>query len=425
VPRADEVFSDFRFDSMNDPKGALTGIRVLDMSRVLAGPWVGQLLADLGAEVIKVERPRVGDDTRGWGPPFLKDREGRETRESAYYLSANRGKKSITLDIARPQGQEIARELARHCDVLLENYKVGDLKRYGLAYEDVSAVNPRIVYCSITGFGQTGPYRDRAGYDFMIQGMGGVMSITGERDDLPGGGPQKVGVAIADLMTGMYSSVAILAALHERQSSGQGQYIDMALLDTQVAWLANQNTNYLIGGEAPKRMGNAHPNIVPYQTFPTKDGDLILAVGNDNQFAKFCEAAGIPEVAKDARFAGNMERLQNREACTAAIAAAMLKKTTAEWVAVLEPAGVPCGPINRLDDVYADPQVRHRGMKIEMQHPLAGVIPLVANPIKYSRTPIRYDAAPPLLGQHTDEVLAGLLGKSAAEIEALRSNNIV
>src|SRR5687768_12897738 len=409
---------------MTNP-GALTGIRVLDMSRVLAGPWVGQLLADLGAEVIKVERPGVGDDTRGWGPPFLKDRDGNETRESAYFLSANRGKKSVTLDISRPEGQEIVRELAAVCDVLLENYKVGDLKRYGLAYDDVSARNPKLVYCSITGFGQTGPYRDRAGYDFMIQGMGGVMSITGERDDLPGGGPQKVGVAIADLMTGMYSTVAILAALHEREKSGLGQYIDMALLDTQVAWLANQNTNYLIGGEVPKRMGNAHPNIMPYQTFHTKDGDLILAVGNDNQFLKFCDAAGIPEVAKDPRFIGHIARLENRDACTAAIAPAIKAKTTAEWIALLEPAGVPCGPINRLDDVYADPQVQHRGLKIEVRHPLAGAIPLVANPIKYSRTPIEYDAPPPLLGEHTEEVLSGLLGKSAAEIAALRANKIV
>ena len=410
---------------MSAHQGALTGIRVLDMSRVLAGPWVGQLLADLGAEVIKVERPGVGDDTRGWGPPFLKDREGKDTRESAYFLSANRGKKSITLDISKPEGQAIARELADVSDVLLENYKVGDLKRYGLSYEDLKDRNPKLVYCSITGFGQTGPYRDRAGYDFMIQGMGGVMSITGERDDLPGGGPQKVGVAIADLMTGMYSSVAILAALHERAKSGLGQYIDMALLDTQVAWLANQNTNYLIGGEVPKRMGNAHPNIVPYQTFHTKDGDLILAIGNDNQFAKFCEAAGIPEVAKDPRFIGNVPRLENRDACTAALAPAIKSRTTAEWVALLEPAGVPCGPINRLDDVYADPQVQHRGMKIEVEHPLAGAIPLVANPIKYSRTPIRYDAPPPLLGEHTDEILSRLLGKSAAEIDALRARKIV
>jgi crotonobetainyl-CoA:carnitine CoA-transferase CaiB-like acyl-CoA transferase len=398
---------------------------VLDMSRILAGPWTGQLLADLGAEVIKVERPGAGDDTRGWGPPFLKDRDGRETRESAYYLCANRGKRSITLDISKPAGQAIARELADASDVLLENYKVGDLERYGLGYERLGARNPRLVYCSITGFGQTGPYRERAGYDFMIQGLGGLMSITGERDDLPGGGPQKAGVAIADLMTGMYAAVAVLAALQERHSSGLGQYIDMALLDTQVAWLANQNMNYLIGGEPPKRMGNAHPNVVPYQTFRTKDGDLILAVGNDTQFARFCAAAGIPEVARDPRFADNAARIANREACIEAIAPALHTRTTAEWVSALEPLGVPCGPINRLDEVYADPQVQHRRMKIEVPHPLSGTVPLVANPIKYSRTPLAYEIAPPLLGEHTEEILRELLGKSAAEIAALREQGVI
>jgi crotonobetainyl-CoA:carnitine CoA-transferase CaiB-like acyl-CoA transferase len=403
----------------------LSGIRVLDMSRILAGPWVGQLLADLGAEVIKVERPGTGDDTRAWGPPFLKDREGNETREAAYFLCTNRGKKSVTLDISKLEGQAIARELADISDVLLENYKVGDLKRYGLGYEDLSARNRKLIYCSITGFGQTGPYRERAGYDFMIQGMGGVMSFTGERDDAPGGGPQKVGVAIADLMTGMYSCVAILAALHERSASGLGQYIDMALLDTQVAWLANQNANYLIGGEPPKRMGNAHPNIVPYQTFHTRDGDLILAVGNDNQFRKFCVAAGIPEVADDPRFTDNVARLENRQACIDAIAPAMKKRTTAEWVALLEPIGVPCGPINRLDEVYADPQVQHRKMKIDVPHPLSGVLPLVAAPIRYSRTPLVYETPPPLLGQHTDEVLATLLRKTPTEIADLREKRIL
>jgi crotonobetainyl-CoA:carnitine CoA-transferase CaiB-like acyl-CoA transferase len=403
----------------------LTGIRVLDMSRILAGPWVGQLLADLGADVIKIERPGSGDDTRTWGPPFLKDREGRETSESAYFLSANRGKKSLTLDISKPEGQAIARELAGISDILLENYKVGDLKRYGLAYDDVRELNPALIYCSITGFGQTGPYRDRAGYDFMIQGMGGLMSFTGERDDAPGGGPQKVGVAIADLMTGMYSSVAILAALHERKASGLGQYIDMALLDTQVGWLANQNANYLIGGEPPKRMGNAHPNVVPYQTFSTRDGDMILAIGNDKQFRKFCEAAGIPEAGSDPRFADNAARIENRQACIDALAPAIRQKTTKEWIAVLEPLGVPCGPINRLDHVYDDPQVQHRGMKIEVPHPLSGVVPLVANPIKYSRTALSYDTPPPLLGEHTDAVLRELLGKSDPEIATLRARGII
>jgi len=395
------------------------------MSRILAGPWVGQLLADFGADVIKVERPGTGDDTRAWGPPFLRDQAGNETSESAYFLCANRGKKSITLDIARPEGQHIAGGLARASDVLIENYKVGDLKRYGLDYGTLSALNPRLIYCSITGFGQTGPYRDRAGYDFMIQGMGGLMSITGERDDAPGGGPQKVGVAIADLMTGMYSTVAILSALHERQASGKGQHIDMALLDTQVAWLANQNMNYLVGGEAPKRMGNAHPNVVPYQTFPTKDGDLILAIGNDSQFAKFCGAAGIPDAPNDPRFINNAARIANRDACAAVIAPAIMKKSTAEWVTLLEPLGVPCGPINRLDEVFANPQVQHRELKVDVPHPLSGSVPQVANPIKFSRTPLSYDTPPPLLGQHTDEILRELLGKNERDIAVLRSKGII
>ena len=403
----------------------LDGIRVLDMSRILAGPWVGQLLADLGAEVIKIERPGTGDDTRTWGPPFLKDRAGNETRESAYYLAANRGKKSLALDISKPEGQEIARDLADRSDVLLENYKVGDLERYGLSYERLSARNTGLIYCSITGFGQSGPYRERAGYDFMIQGMGGLMSITGERDDAPGGGPQKVGVAIADLMTGMYSTVAILAALHERKTSGLGQHIDMALLDTQVAWLANQNANYLVGGEVPKRMGNAHPNVVPYQTFRTRDGDLILAVGNDSQFAKFCAAAGLPAMAADPRFADNALRIANRDALSAAIAPAMRTKTTHEWVEALEKEGVPCGPINRLDEVYADPQVKHRGLRIEVPHPLSGTVPLVANPIRYSRTALKYETPPPLLGEHTEEVLRELLGKSTETLAALKAKRVI
>ncbi len=405
--------------------GPLEGIRVLDLSRILAGPWCGQLLADLGADVIKVERPGKGDDTRGWGPPFLKDRDGRDTSESAYYLCANRGKQSITLDIAKAEGQAIARELAQHADILLENYKVGDLKRYGLDYAAVSALNPRLVYCSITGFGQDGPMKDRAGYDFMVQGMGGLMSITGERDGSPGGGPQKAGVAIADLMTGMYSSVAILAAIEERHRSGQGQYIDMALLDTQVAWLANQNSNYLIGGQIPERMGNAHPNVVPYQTFPTVDGDVILAVGNDGQFKRFCEAAGIAATGADPRFASNALRIANRDACIAAIAPAMKRKTTAEWIASLEPLGVPCGPIHRLNEVFENPQIRHRGLLVDVPHPLAGSVPLVANPIKYSRTPLDYSVPPPLLGEHTDTVLRDLLGKNDAEIAALKNAGVI
>ena len=410
---------------MNNRPGPLSGIRVLDMSRILAGPWIGQLLADLGAEVIKIERPGKGDDTRAWGPPFVKDRDGNDTSDAAYFMCTNRGKKSLTLDIAKPEGQQIIRELAEKSDVLLENYKVGDLKRYGLDYETLSALNPRLIYCSVTGFGQTGPYRDRPGYDFMIQGMAGVMSITGERDDIPGGGPQKVGVAIADLMTGMYSTVGIVSALHERHTSGKGQHIDMALLDCTVGWLANQNANYLIGNEVPIRMGNAHPNVMPYQTFKTKDGDIIIATGNDGQFQRLCAAAGIPEVGADARYANNALRIKNRDTCTASIAVELKKKTTVEWVALLETVGVPCGPINRLDAVYADPQVQARGMKIEVPHPKAGTVPLVANPIKFSRTPLAYDMAPPLVGEHVEDVLRGLLGKSDAEIAALRVKKIV
>ena len=411
--------------SSSDAHGPLAGIRVLDMSRILAGPWVGQLLADLGAEVIKIERPGKGDDTRAWGPPFVKDGDGNDTSDAAYFMCANRGKQSLTLDIAKPEGQHIIRELAQVSDVLIENYKVGDLKRYGLDYDTLSALNPRLVYCSITGFGQTGPYRDRAGYDFMIQGMGGVMSITGERDDLPGGGPQKVGVAIADLMTGMYSTVGIVSALHERHASGRGQHIDMALLDTQVAWLANQNANYLIGGEVPKRMGNAHPNVMPYQTFRTEDGDIIIATGNDGQFQRLCVAAGLPEAATDPRYASNALRIANREACTAVLATALKQKSTAAWVTLFETVGVPCGPINRLDEVYRDPQVQHRGMKIDVLHPVAGSVPLVANPIRFSRTPIAYHMPPPLVGEHVEAVLRGVLGKSDAEIAALREKKIV
>jgi len=408
----------------NDIHGPLAGIRVLDMSRILAGPWVGQLLADLGAEVIKVERPGKGDDTRAWGPPFVKDRDGNNA-DAAYFMCANRGKKSLTLDIAKPEGQQIIRELAQQSDVLIENYKVGDLKRYGLDYDALSALNPRLIYCSITGFGQTGPYRDRAGYDYLIQGMGGIMSMTGEREDRPGGGPQRVGVAIADLMTGMYSTVGILAALQERVKSGQGQYIDMALLDTQVAWLANQNVNYLIGGQVPQCIGNEHPNVMPYQTFKTSDGNMIVATGNDGQYQRLCETAGIPDAARDPRYASNALRITNREACTATLAQALQKKTTAEWIRLLETVGVPCGPINRLDEVYRDPQVVHRGMKITVPHPVAGEVPLTANPIKFSRTPIRYDTPPPLVGEHADHVLHNLLGKSAAEIAALRAKKIV
>jgi len=402
-----------------------SNIRVLDLSRILAGPWCTQALADLGAEVIKIERPGRGDDTRFWGPPFLKDRDGKDTADAAYYQCTNRAKKSVTIDIAKPEGQALVREIAVKSDVLVENFKVGDLARYGLGYEDMRALNPRIVYCSITGFGQDGPYRDRAGYDFMIQGMGGLMSITGERDELPGGGPQKAGVAIADLMTGMYSTVGIMAALWERNTSGVGQHVDMALLDTQVAWLANQNLNYLVSGEPPRRMGNSHPNLTPYDAFRTRNGDIILAVGNQEQYAKFCKVAGIPELIDNPRFVDNPSRVANRDALKTLIGQAMLKHTTAEWIAILEPLGVPCGPINRLDQVFADPQVVHRKMKVDVPHPVAGSIPLVANPIKFSRTPLTYDTPPPMLGEHTETVLRELLGKSVEDIRALRSRGIV
>ena len=405
--------------------GALSHIRVLDLTRVLAGPWACQMLADLGAEVIKIERPGSGDDTRAWGPPYLKDREGKDTRESAYFLSANRGKKSVTLDISTPEGQAIVRKLALESDVFIENYKVGDMARYGLSYADLKEANPRLVYCSVTGFGQDGPMASFAGYDFIIQGMGGLMSITGERDDLPGGGPQKLGVAFSDLMTGMYSSVAILAALENRHKTGEGQYIDMALLDVQVAAMANMNMNYLASGVVPKRQGNAHANIVPYQVFRTREGHMVLAVGNDRQFAKFCAIAGCPELASDARFAKNADRVRNREILVPMLQEVLLQRTTQEWVAPLEAAGVPSGPINDIAQTFEHPQVRHRKMKVDLPHPQSGTVPSVANPIKFSGTPITYGSAPPLLGQHTRDILSTLGGLSDDEIKALGEQGII
>ncbi len=405
--------------------GALSHIRVLDLTRVLAGPWACQMLADLGAEVIKIERPGSGDDTRAWGPPYLKDRDGQDTRESAYFLSTNRGKKSVTLDISTPEGQAIVRKLAMESDVFIENYKVGDMARYGLSYEDLKKLNPRVVYCSVTGFGQDGPMSGFAGYDFIVQGMGGLMSITGERDDLPGGGPQKLGVAFSDLMTGMYSSVAILAALEHRHKTGEGQYIDMALLDVQVAAMANMNMNYLVSGKVPKRQGNAHANIVPYQVFRTRDGHMVLAVGNDRQFAKFCTIAGCPQFATDERFATNNNRVRNREILVPMLEEVLLGRTTAEWVAPLEAAGVPAGPINDIAQTFEHPQVKHRKMKLDLPHPQAGTVPSVANPIKFSATPIEYQSAPPTLGQHTQDILSTLGGLSADEISALHGKGIV
>ncbi|MBK8336960.1 MAG: CoA transferase [Sterolibacteriaceae bacterium] len=405
--------------------GALSHLRVLDLSRVLAGPWASQLLGDLGADVLKVERPGSGDDTRHWGPPNLRDGEGRDTGEAAYYLCANRNKRSVAIDITRPAGQALVRELAQQADVLLENYKVGGLAKYGLDYAALAAVNPRLIYCSITGFGQDGPYANRAGYDFLIQGIGGLMSVTGGRDGEPGAGPQKVGVALTDILTGLYATVAILGALAHRDRSGQGQHIDLALLDVQVACLANQAMNYLTTGVSPRRMGNAHPNIVPYQDFPTADGDMILAIGNDSQFARFCEVAGRAELAADARFSSNAQRVAWRAELIPLLRQTTVMRTTREWIVALEQAGVPCGPINDLAGVFADPQVVARGLRIELPHPLAGSVPLVANPIRYSATPVEYRNAPPLLGRDTASALRDWLGCDAARIAALVAQGAV
>jgi crotonobetainyl-CoA:carnitine CoA-transferase CaiB-like acyl-CoA transferase len=416
-------------DPLPQPPGALAGVRVLDLSRVLAGPWCTQTLADLGAEVIKVERPPAaghsgGDDTRGWGPPFLKDRQGRDTAEAAYYLGANRNKRSVTIDIAQPAGQDLIRRLADTSDVLVENFKVGDMARYGLDAQTLRRRCPRLVYCSITGYGQTGPYRERAGYDYAIQGLGGLMSVTGERDDRPGGGPQKVGVAVADLFTGMYATVAVLAALRHRDATGEGQAIDMALLDTQVAMLANLGANYLVTGQAPRRAGNAHQNIVPYQVFEVADGHLILAVGNDAQFERFCAVAGCTELAADERFARNAARVRHRDTLVPLLAPVLRARGRADWLAALEAAKVPCGPINDLADVFADPQVQARQMTTTLRHPHTDALRLVANPIKMSATPPAVRRPPPLLGQHTDEVLAEI-GVDAPERVALRQAGVI
>jgi len=405
--------------------GPLSHLRVLDLSRVLAGPWAAQNLADLGAEVIKIERPGSGDDTRGWGPPWLKDGAGRETRESAYFLSVNRNKKSVTLDISKPEGQAIVRALAARSQVLIENYKVGDLARYGLAWDDLEKLNPRLVYCSVTGFGQDGPHAARPGYDFIFQGMGGLMSITGERDGQPGAGPQKVGIAITDVLTGMYASLAIVAAVSHCERTGQGQYIDAALLDTIVAFNANQIVSYLCSGRIPLRYGNAHANVVPYEVFPTADGHIILAVGNDGQFERFCEAAGCPELAAEARFKTNSQRIVHRAELIPLIAEIMRTRSKREWIEALEAASVPCGPINNMKEVFDDPQVQHRALRVDMPHPLGGVAPLVASPMRLSATPVEYRLAPPLLGEHNEEILKGLLGKSGAELAALKSGGII
>lgn len=405
--------------------GALSHVRVLDLSRVLAGPWAGQILADLGADVIKVERPGCGDDTRSWGPPFLKDAKGQNTTEAAYYLSANRNKQSVTIDFTREEGQKLVRELAGRSDIVIENFKVGGLAAYGLDYAALKAINPRLIYCSITGFGQSGPYAGRAGYDFMIQGMGGLMSLTGLADGSEGAGPVKVGVALTDILTGLYSTTAILAALAHRDQHDIGQHIDMALLDVQVACLANQAMNYLTTGVAPKRLGNAHPNIVPYQAFPTADGDFILTVGNDSQFRRFAEVAGQPQWADDPRFLTNKLRVANRAELIPLIRQATVFKTTAQWVNELGAASVPCGPVNDLAQVFADPQVLARGLAIELPHVLGGKVAQVASPIRLSETPVEYRNAPPLLGEHTTQVLQAVLGLGADEVLALREAGVI
>jgi crotonobetainyl-CoA:carnitine CoA-transferase CaiB-like acyl-CoA transferase len=404
---------------------ALSHVTVLDLSRVLAGPWAGQVLADLGAEVIKVERPGSGDDTRGWGPPFLRDAQGNDGADAAYYLCANRNKKSITVDFTTSEGQAIIRELARKSDVLLENFKVGGLESYGLDYAALRAVNPRLIYCSITGFGQTGPYASRAGYDLLVQAMGGLMSITGRPDGEPGAGPQKAGVAVTDILTGLYAAIGVLAALSHRERSGMGQHIDIGLLDVQVACLANQAMNYLVSGSAPRRSGNAHPNLVPYQDFPTSDGYMVIAVGTDAQFVRLCAVTGLAALAEDPDFRSNKQRVANRRELVDQLSAVTVTHPTAHWVAALERVGVPAGPINSLDAVFDDPQVRARGMQVDLPHPVAGTVSLVANPLRFSETPVTYRCAPPPLGAQTREVLAEHLHMSDEDIAALRAKGIV
>lgn len=403
--------------------GALEGFRVLDLSRVLAGPWCGQVLADLGAEVIKVERPKHGDDTRAWGPPWMKDEEGRDTHEAAYYQSTNRNKLSVAIDISTPEGQEIVRALALESDVLIENYKSGSLKKYGLDYETLSKLNPKLVYCSITGFGQTGPRAQEPGYDFIIQGMGGLMSVTGEKDDLPGGGPQKLGIAFSDIATGLYSTIAIQAALLNRNITGLGQYIDMALLDVQIATLANQGMNYLASGKVPGRYGNAHANIVPYQVFKASDRDFIIACGNDTQFIQLCQAIGLPELPNDPKFTRNADRIKYREEIIHLLSTHFLTKTADEWVGIIQAAKVPVGCINNLEQAFEEPQVIERKMLVDMSHPQREHLKFIGSPIKMSRTPVEYKNAPPMLGQHTEEILSNILSRE--RFSELKSKGII
>jgi formyl-CoA transferase len=405
--------------------GPLSHLTILDLSRVLAGPWCTQLLADLGATVIKIERPGSGDDTRAWGPPFLKDAAGRDTTEAAYYLACNRGKLSVAVDFTKDEGRRIVRDLARQADVLVENYKVGGLAKYGLDFARVAQLNPRLVYASITGFGQDGPYAERAGYDFIIQGMSGFMSVTGERDDLPGGGPQKAGVAITDLMTGMYAATAILAALAHRDRTGEGQWLDLALFDSAVAMMAVMGMNHLVSGTPPGRAGNAHQNIVPYQVFACADGHLILAVGNDGQFAKFCEVAGHAEWARDERFARNEDRVRHRAELVPRVADVMRGRTQKAWLAALEAVGVPCGPINKLDAVFADPQLVARGLRFDLPHALAGSVPQVGAPVKMSTTPPAFERPPPLLAEHTAQVLRERLAMDDEAIARLAATGVI
>ena len=417
------------------PRSALTGIKVLDLSRVLAGPWCTQMLADLGADVVKIERPIVGDDTRHWGPPFLKDSEGNASNQASYYAACNRNKRSVTIDMAQPEGQALIRQMAAEADVLVENFKVGGLKQYGLDYDSLKAVNPRLIYCSVTGFGQTGPYAERAGYDLMVQAMSGLMSITGHADGEPGGGPLKVGVAVIDVFTGLYAANAVQAALLARQSTGEGQHIDMALLDVAMAVLANQASGFLATGKAPSRAGNIHPSLAPYQDFPSKDGNVLLAIGNDGQFARYCEAIGHGDWARDARFATNTSRVQHRAELLALMMPVMKTRTTTEWIALFEDKAVPCGPINTVAEAFEDPQVKARGLRMELPRwanesdanaakDSVNMIPGVANPIRMSGTPITYRNAPPALGQHTREVLQEM-GLSDDAITNLTTKNIV
>ena len=403
--------------------GPLAGLRVFDLTRILAGPTCTQLLGDLGADVIKIERPGEGDDTRKWGPPYLEGADGEDLAESAYYLSSNRNKRSLTLDIGQPEGQALARRLIGECDILVENFKTGGLARYGLSYDDLKDDFPGLVFCSITGFGQTGPYAPRAGYDLLAQGLGGIMSITGAAD----GEPVKVGVGIADVMCGMYAAVAILAALRHRDATGRGQHIDLALLDTQVAWLINEGLNYLTSGEVPKRRGNQHPNIVPYNVLPAADGFIILGVGNDRQYQRFCAFAGVPELAEDARFRTNADRVRNREALYALLPDITRAKTQREWDEGLAGLGVPCSPVNDIAQAFADPQVVAREMQLTLPFEGAkdGTVDLIANPIRFSETPVDYRHAPPKVGEHSDEVLAELLGLDPAAVAELRNKQVV